>query len=201
MSNLVLPVLPGMSFPVSKTPTWSTRIQTAASGRETRIGLWSYPRWKWGLQFEFLRNNVAAGYDELWTLLGFYNRHLGPYDSWLFDDPDDDAVVDQSFGVGDGTMTQFQLVRTRGGFVEPVTDLNGAIVVKKAGVVQALTSQYTIGTTGIVTLAAPPASGAALTWTGSFYWRCRFLSDTIDAEKFVQRIWELKKLEFMSIKT
>ena len=29
--------------------------------------------------------------------------------------------------------------------------------------------------TGMVTFVTAPAAAAALTWTGAFYWRCRFL--------------------------
>lgn len=197
MSNLVLPTLPGMTFPVEKTPSWKTIIQTATSGKETRIGYWSFPLWGWSLPFEFLRNDPANSHDELWPLVGFFNLHFGAFDSWLFNDPDDNAVTNQAFGTGTGSATQFQLARTKGGFVEPVTNLNGSPTIKINGVVQG--SGYSISN-GLVTFTSPPANGAALTWTGSFYWRCRFKEDAITASKFVALIWELQKLEFVSVK-
>jgi uncharacterized protein (TIGR02217 family) len=198
MSNLVLPVLPGMTFPVVKSPNWRTIVQGASSGAETRIGLWSFPLWDWTLTYDFLRNDPANAHDELYTLLGFYNQVRGSYDSWLFSDPDDSSVTTQSFGTGNGSLTQFQLARTRGGFVEPVTNLSGAPTILVNGDVQS--SGYSVSATGLVTFTSPPANGAALTWTGSFYWRCRFKEDSISPSKFVSLVWELSKLEFVSVK-
>jgi uncharacterized protein (TIGR02217 family) len=200
MSNLVFPVLPGMTFPVVKTPMWKTTIQEAMSGTEVRFGHWSFPRWKWGLQYEFLRDTATK--NEFWTLIDFYNRHYGSQDDWLFEDPDDKSVTDMQFGTGDGTTTKFQLTRSRGVFIEPVQNVNNTTppVIKKSGVVQTNLTQYTIDSKGVVTFAAAPVSAAPLLWTGSFYWRCRFLDDSLDLEKFVKSMWELGKLEFLSVR-
>lgn len=199
MSNLVFPVLPGMSFPVVKTPTWRNKIQEAVSGKEVRIGFWTFPKWKWSLVYEFLRDRVAPK-DELWQILGFFNKHQGGFDSWLFDDPDDNAVVVEAFGVGNATRTQFQLVRSRGGFVEPVRALNGAPLIYKAGVLQTVTTHYTISSSGLVTFVTAPGAAAALTWTGGYYWRCRFAADSADVSKFAKELWEMQKIEFVSVK-
>jgi hypothetical protein len=56
----------------------------------------------------------------------------GGFDTFLFTDPDDNAVAAQTFGVGDGDQDAFQLVRTLGSFTEPVYDLNGAPSIYKA---------------------------------------------------------------------
>src|SRR4051812_19092026 len=105
MSNLVFPVLPGLTFPVTKTPMWKNTVQEASSGKEVRIGFWSYPRWKYSLAFEVLRDRSIGSFTkgELWALVDFFNRHGGSFDDWLFDDPDDNSVTDQVFGTGDGT--------------------------------------------------------------------------------------------------
>jgi len=200
MSSLVFPSLSGLSFPVTKTPTWRTKTQEALSGREVRIGAWLFPRWRWSLAYEFLRDKPEVSQDELWSLLGFYNKHYGSLDSWLFEDPDDKSVTAQPFGTGTGSQTQFQLIRTRGGFAEPVKSLNGAPAIYKAGVLQTVITHYTVSATGAVTFVTAPAADAALTWTGSFYWRCRFLEDEFDVEKFANKFWEAGKVEFMSVK-
>jgi uncharacterized protein (TIGR02217 family) len=200
MSNSVFPALSGLAFPVTKTPTWRTDVQEAQSGKEVRIGAWLYPRWRWSLAYEFLRDKPELSKDELWALMGFYNKHFGSLDSWLFEDPDDKSVTAQPFGTGNGAQTQFQLVRTRGGFVEPVKELNGTPLIYKAGVLQTVTTHYTINSTGLVTFVTAPANGAALAWTGSFYWRCRFHEDEFSVEKFAQKLWEAGKVEFISVK-
>jgi uncharacterized protein (TIGR02217 family) len=197
MSNAVLPTLSGLMFPVLKTPKWSTKIQTATSGKETRLGLWSYPIWEYTIGYGYLRSSSTA---ELQTLAGFYNARQGAYDSWLFTDPDDNAVVAQSFGTGDGATASFQLARALGGYNEPVLALNGTPAIYKAGTLQAAGTNYSISATGLVTFVSPPANGNALTWTGSYYWRCRFLDDHITLEKFMASLWELKTLKFQSVK-
>jgi hypothetical protein len=46
-----------------------------------------------------------------------------------------------------------------------------------------LTAPASINGTGIITFNSAPAPGAKLTWTGSFYYLCRFAEDTIDATR------------------
>ena len=69
---LVFPALPGLAWSVTKAPTFQTRIQRAVSGRELRALDYPYPLWQFTLVFAFLRDNPAAGFDELRTLMGFY---------------------------------------------------------------------------------------------------------------------------------
>lgn len=202
MSNSLFPSLPGLAFPVTKTPMWKTTTQEAQSGKEVRIGKWSFPRWKYSLPFEFLRDR-ADPKDELWELLGFFNQHRGSHESWLFEDPDDKSVTAQSFGTGNGARTVFQLLRTKGGFTEPVrgnpTSGDGVPAIYKNGVLQTISTHYTIAN-GIVTFTSAPANGVALTWTGGYYWRCRFSDDYVDVSKFAKDLWEAQKVEFVSVK-
>ena len=197
MSNLVYPSLPGLAFPVVRVPTWKSNVMESASGREFRAGLMTYPRYKYQLKYEFLRD--TASLTEMRTLLGFFNQVRGDFDTWLFTDPDDNSVTAQQFGTGNGATKTFQLVRTNGGFAEPVYDLNGNPSVYVAGVLKTLGTDYTISS-GLVTFTAAPANGAVLTWTGSFYWRCRFTTPTSEFSKFMNTLWEAGKVEFITCK-
>lgn len=123
MSNAVLPALAGLAFPVEKTPMWSTVIQEAASGKETRLGFWSYPKWKYSLAYDVLRSDATA---ELQQLLGFFNARQGAFDDWLFDDPDDNAITGQTLGIGNGVTTTFTIARAYGGYVEPIGQVKDA---------------------------------------------------------------------------
>lgn len=196
MSNAVFPSLPGLTWSVLKTPKWKTITQESASGKEIRQALMSYPLWEFTLKFSVLRGD--NGYTEMQTLAGFFNARQGMYDSWLFDDPSDDTVSAQSFGTGDGATTAFQLIRTMGGFNEPIQNVNGAPSIYINGVLQA--SGYTVGSTGIVTFTSAPAIGAALTWSGSFYFRCRFLQDLAEFDQFAKNLWAMKSIKFQSVK-
>lgn len=202
MSNAVFPTLAGLSWDVAKTPIWRTAIQSAVSGKELRASLMSYPLWKFSLSYEVLRADSAS--QELQTLLGFFLGRQGQFDSFLYTDPVDNSVTGQNFGTGDGTTTAFQLVRTYGAggftFTEPVQNVNGTPSIYVAGVLKTAGTDYTIGSTGIVTFTSAPANGAALTWTGNYYFRCRFLQDSADFNQFMYLLFDLQKLEFQSVK-
>jgi len=187
--------MPGLSWSRFRSPVWETQRETSDSGREFTWVKWTTPKWQYKLVYELLR--AGQGRTELQTMMGFFNQMYGDGDTWLYDDPDDNTATAQEFGVGDATTLAFQLVRTFGGFSEPVFELNGAPTVYVNGVV----TSVTVSThTGIVTFATPPAAGAALTWTGQFYLRCRFLKSSLEFEQFMYQFWTLKTLEFITVK-
>ena len=192
MSNAVLPSLPGVTWSKGKQPQWSTKIQQAVSGREVRAAFRVAPLYKFSLTYEVLRELVP--FSEIQSLIGFFNLRQGSFDSFLYTDPSDNAVTAQSFGVGDGVQTVFSLTRSYGGHAEYVANLNGAPSIFKSGV---LTSAYTIND-GIVTFNPAPLAASALTWTGSYYYRARFMSDTLDFDNIMSKLWALKKLEFLA---
>jgi uncharacterized protein (TIGR02217 family) len=195
MSNAVFPVLPGLMWDVTRTPAFATKIQRASSGKETRIAYMTAPIWRWVLKYDVLRQNTVT--TELSQLLGFFNARRGKFDSFLYTDPIDNAVVAAQIGVGDGATTVFQLTRAFGGFTENVYDLNGAASIYKNGVLQA--SGYSVSATGLLTFTAAPAAGVVITWTGSYYWRVRFDQDMAEANNFLVGLWDMKQLAFVSV--
>ena len=154
----------------------------------------SYPLWQWELVYDFLRADANV---EWQTLVGFFNGQLGGAYLFAFNDPDDNTVTNQAFGVGDGVTTFFQLVRSLGGFTEPVSLQNVITNIKINGTP---TAAYTINTTGGVTFTSAPAAAASLTWTGTYYWPCRFDIDQADFSKLLYQFWELQKITFESEK-
>lgn len=186
MSNAVFPTFVGLSWPVKRTPMFNTKVQKAVSGRETRIAFMSYPLYKIELSFEYLS---LADWS---TLGGFFKARRGKWDSFLFDDKNDNTATVQGFGTGTGSATQFQLVRALGGFTEPVENINGTPSIFINGVLQV--SGYSIGSTGIVTFTSAPANGTNLTWTGAYYWRVRFDQDEAEFAENISKFFDLKKL-------
>jgi uncharacterized protein (TIGR02217 family) len=160
---LVFPALPGLAWSVTKAPTFQTRIQRAASGRELRALDYPYPLWQFTLVFAFLRDNPAAGFDELRTLMGFYLTCQGAYGTFLFQDPSDHQVISQYLGTGDSSLSVFQLQRTmgtalpEGGFAEPIVAPNLITAVYFDGITQHPTSYAVDSDTGLLTFATPPA--------------------------------------------
>ena len=198
MSNIVFPTLAGLTFPVERNAVWMTKTQPAVSGKETRLNLWSYPRYEYTLSYDVLRSDSVNL--EFQTILDFYNARQGAFDSWLFNDPDDNTATAQTFGTGDGATTAFQLARTLpgGGFSEPVKAVNTITQVTKNGTP---TAAYTyVAATGVLTFTVAPTAGQVLAWTGTYYWRCRFMDDTFNLSKFANQFWETKTLKFQSLK-
>lgn len=199
MSQSVLPALPGVKWDGSLQPEFSTAIQRAKSGKEYRAASMQFPITTFMLAYEFLREEAPLL--ELQTLCGFFLVHQGSFDSFLYTNPSDSLVADQNIGAGDGVTTAFQLTRTygAGGFTqtEAVQNVNAITNVKVNGVAKTNPADYSVNSTGVVTFVAAPANGLAITWSGAYYYRCRFLRDALDFKNFGSLLWDLKQLAFI----
>lgn len=133
MSDAVYPnTLPGITWPRKRTPVWKTSVSTTPSGREWRRRNALTPRYRYSLQYSFLRS--AAAYNEFQALFGFFNARGGSAESFLFDDRDDNTAAAAVLGIGNGSQATWQLVRPLGGFAEPVFDTLGTPAVALDGV-------------------------------------------------------------------
>ena len=196
MSNTFFPTLPGLGWSVSWVPKFSTGIQTATSGKEYRSQMMSSPLYDIGLTYEVIEHNNVA--QDLKTLFGFFLSRQGSFDSFLYNHPQDNAVVKQTIGTGDGANKNFQLVRSFGDiFVEPVQNLNVVTGVYVNDVLKTVGTDYTVSATGVVVFTTAPGAGISVTWTGSYYYRCRFTHDDLSFENFMKNLWALKKLELI----
>ena len=189
MSEPIFPTLPGITWQTVKTPIFSTELQESASGREVAAALYANPKWKFSLSYEFLR---AGAEQELQQLIGLFGVCKGRFGTFLFSDQSDNTVTDQAFAVGTGSQITFTLKRSIGAFSEPIAALNGTPTIKCNGTPVSIASING----GVITLAAPPTGN--LTWSGQFYYRCRFLNDSLDVENFLYKLWQAKKVEFRS---
>ena len=192
MSNYVLPVMPGQGWSVFKSPAYSTKIQTAVNGKELRSAWFVYPKYTFKLTFEVLRSSAALL--ELQTMMGFFNSRQGSFDSFLYNDTTDNSVTAQGIGSGNGVQTVFPLMRSYGGNVELVMNVNAITGIYLNGT---LTAAYTVDGFGNVTFTSAPANGVAITWTGTYYYRCRFEKDAVNWENFMNQLWSLKELSFI----
>jgi uncharacterized protein (TIGR02217 family) len=195
----VFPFLPGRGFHVLKTPLLSTKKDRSVSGKERARPLWSYPLWHFRVAHEFLRD--AADKLEMQRLRNFFISKLGGAVAFFYLDRDDNLVTSNSFGIGDGTTAQFQLSRTvtigSVSFSEPVRGFNGNPTIYVNGVA---TTAFTVGNLGQILFDTPPASGAVLTWTGSFFFLARFEKDELDLSQLMQGIWQEGGLDFRTFK-
>ncbi|QOG51686.1 DUF2460 domain-containing protein [Neisseria gonorrhoeae] len=198
MGNAVFPAFPGLKWGRKKTAVWSTGTQKSASGREFRTAYYTYPQWRFSLSFEVLRTKASV--NELEKLAGFFNARKGSFESFLYEDPADNAVTDQPVGNTVQGVARYQLVRSMGGFIEPVSAVKERPAVKVGGTALAYGRDYTVTDKGVLVFNTPQPPGRPITWTGGFYFRVRFTSDTVDFENVLGSLWAAKKIEFTSVK-
>lgn len=201
MSSFVFPVLKGLTYPFTRTPQWRTGVNESLSGKESRIAYRQYPRIMFSLEYSVLREQAST--NELKQLVGLFNAVQGSFDTFLYNDPEFNSATLENFGTGNGTTTQFQLVaryQNAGGpgYAERVQNLSSTPSIFDNGVLQTVITHYTIGPTGNITFVTPPITGHALTWTGTFSYRCRFMDDTIEFVKMMSFLWRAE-FQFISV--
>jgi len=192
MTLPTFPVLSGGFLP-KRSPLWSTQKLPASGGMESRIPLWTMPKWRYEFDLEFLLNAISAA--EFDALEGLYNSVNGAAGVFGYTDPEDCTASAQTFGVGDGASVLFQLQRALGGFSEPVFLPVGTPSITVNGVATACT----VTPTGTVAFTTPPATGAVLRWSGSFMWACQFDDDAIPFGKLYGGIWGAKAVKFTTV--
>lgn len=210
MSNAIFPKLPGLTFDIKPTPTWSTVVQRAKNRTTARIQNDPYPLWLFEINFEFLRDSAPqrpgrdalnpSNYSELQQLVGFYNARGGSFDNFLLDPgmltgrKGDWEAHGAPAGTGDGTTTTFYLQRDCGGFYDLVQATVGTLVMSINGVVQ-LASSWTQNANGSITFTSAPAAGAVVTWDGHWMYRVRFSEDKLDGlAMFMYQLYECQKV-------
>ncbi len=193
MSNAVFPDLPGLDIERDDTPEFDTVVQRASGGRRYAMGKRLFPVWRFRLKV-----NVLTPAD-LATLQGFFLQRRGDLQDFLLRDRlYDTQATPQAFGVGDGTTTRFRLVYSRAGFIEPIGAVRGVPAITAAGSTVAA-SGYSIDDDGWVTFTAAPAAGAALAWTGGYYYRVAFSRPSLTFRQFLQGLHSVDGVELETV--
>ena len=161
-------------------PEYSTDIVITHGGYEQRNINWSQAR---------ARYNVAHGVKtqaQLDTLIAFFRARKGRADGFRFKDWTDYQVTGQSIGTGDGTTTQFQLIKSyiSGTSSESRTiskPVSATLSVYLNGVLQS-GSAYALDTsTGMITFMVAPADDIAISADFQFDVPVRFDTDRLAA--------------------
>lgn len=177
-------------------PGHSTLITETPSGVENRVSRWAVGKIRidvgYGIrsrddiynviEFARLRSGAAHGFRiKDWTDYNSTTKGRNAIDGGT-----DPADTDQAIGSGDGTTTQFQLIKTYTDGVAPdkvrnITKVRtGTVLVKLNGVAQTLGTHFTVDTTsGIITFTTAPPSGHTITAGYEFDVPVRF-SKSID---------------------
>jgi hypothetical protein len=84
--SLDFPTFPSRSITIRRSAAFSTKIQTAASGRELRASWQSRPKYEYQLTFEALVTD-GGGRTQPQALAAFYARMRGAFGVFNFVDP------------------------------------------------------------------------------------------------------------------
>ncbi len=181
---------PDIAYGSSGGPEYSTDIVVTHGGHEQRNSNWADAR---------ARYNVAHGVKtqaQLDALIAFFRARKGRAHGFRFKDWTDYSATAQSLGTGDGSNVSFQLVKSynSGAVTETRTitkPVAGTVSVYLDSVLQS--SGVSVDTTtGIVTFAAAPASGVAVTADFEFDTPVRFDTDRLSAslDDYGVRSWQ-----------
>lgn len=171
-------------------PERLTDVVTLASGAEERNSRWADSR-----------RRFDAGYGikslaDMQVVLAFFEERRGRFHSFLWKDALDSSSAapgvsvspnDQPLGAGDGSTTQFQLVKRYGASFDPydraITKPVAASVRIALDGVEAAASDFSVDDlSGMVTFNTAPASGVTITAGFDFDIPVRFLSERLDIE-------------------
>ena len=198
-----LPSLPGLAWSRHKKPGFATRVASHVSGREVRVALMNYPLYEFELTYNGLTSSSSGfaglGSSSLQSLMGFFLQLQGQFGTFLYTDPDDTAVTGQAFATGDGATKSFTMMRSLGGFLEPVGWVTGITNVYLNGAAQSGGS-YSLATPNTLTFTSAPGSGVVVSADFSYAFNCRFLDDQMDFEEFMSNLWKLDSMKFRSVK-
>lgn len=160
-------------------PRYSTDVITTDGGHDIRNSRWAYPLH----QFEFtVEPGSREGDDALAEFEEMYHVCGGQYGAFRFHYWRDVPVVGQTIGFGDGSTTEFQLVRSyiRGALTRDrkiTRPVSGTVVIYVEGVETAAAVDHS---TGLVTISPAPAASTLVTADFEHDVPVRFADDEVE---------------------
>ncbi len=188
-------------------PERRTQIVELASGDEERNASWANSRRRYDAAYGIRRA------DDLAAVVAFFEARNGRLHGFRWKDWADwksclpsqtPAATDQNIGTGDGTTTDFQLVKAyiSGGqswtrtITKPVA---GTVKVAIDGVEQ--TTGWAVNTTtGVVSFTTAPASGSAITAGFEFDVPVRFDTDALDVTLDLERLGSITSIPLIEVR-
>lgn len=188
-------------------PERRTRIVELASGDEERNASWANSRRRYDVSYGVRRA------DDLAAVVAFFEARNGRLHAFRFKDWSDyksclpsaaPAPTDQIIGTGNGSATTFALTKTYASgaqswaraIIKPVA---GSVTVSLNGVPQG--AGWSINTTtGIVTFAVPPATGAVIRAGFEFDVPVRFDTDELPVTLDIERTGSIPSIPLIEVR-
>ena len=170
-------------------PEFATTVVVTGAGHEQRNVNWAEARGRWDA------GSGLKNQQQLDELIAFFRARKGKAYGFRFKDWTDYKATVQLLGTGDGTQTQFQLVRRYpSGSVTEIRSVSkpvaGTVHLYKDAVEQL--SGWSVNLTGLITFTTAPAAGVEITADVEFDVPVRFDTDhmAVTIETFRLRRWQ-----------
>ena len=188
-------------------PERRTDVVALGSNREKRNARWARSRRRWEAGYGVTTFADLAG------IVDFFEERRGRLYGFRWRDRADHSsappghapgAADQAIGQGDGARRIFQLAKTYGGAHAPyardiLKPVAGSVRVSVAGAELASVDFVVDTSTGLVTLAAAPAAGAAVEAGFLFDTPARFDSDYLEIDHTGFEAGEIPKIPIIEI--
>jgi uncharacterized protein (TIGR02217 family) len=171
-------------------PSFRNVIQEAISGNEQRFSQWTHCRGVGDLSYGLLTSADPTG--DFAAILAMWRAHFGSLYPFRFRDWSDYLATDETFGTGDGSTTQFQLVKTYDPsqillgtagalfYVRSITlPVVSTVAIEVDGTPKTVSTDYAISSSGLVTFVVAPSAAKLVTWSGEFDVPVRFDTDRL----------------------
>ena len=188
-------------------PERRTQVVELASGDEERNASWANSRRRYDAAYGIRRADDLAAVIAFFEarggrLYGFRWKDWADYKSCL--PSQTPAATDQSIGTGDGTTTDFLLVKVYASGSQTWTrtitkPVAGTVLIAIDGT--EATSGWSVDTTtGLIAFTAAPASGAAITAGFEFDVPVRFETDTLDVTLDIERLGSITSIPLIEVR-
>ena len=192
-------------------PERKTEIVTTGSGREERNARWAHARRRWNAGYG------VKSLDTLSQVVAFFEERRGRLYGFRWRDRLDHSSAapgeaigpeDQLIGLGDGTRTEFQLMKTYGSlhapYARPIAKpVAGSVRVAVGGVEAVAGTDFDVDpVTGLVTFGPGhvPATGASVTAGFQFDVPARFDSDFLEVDLAAFAAGEIPSIPIVEIR-
>jgi len=178
-----------IDIPFEEEIEYKTIVSESEAGKEQRYQKWQKPRRTFRIRLE-ARNNAAA--DQIWR---FYTRHKGSFDSFLFQNPNENPVTAEIFGSGDGAASVFYMGRSvdigTGDCIVTPGSASFTRSIGGTGDFLSFTAYTIVENFGQITTNAVLPSGDVLRSNYNFRYRVRFKEDQLSREIFVPNLYRM----------
>lgn len=165
-------------------PRFMTIITSLKSGFEQRNIDWENSRAEWDIGYGLSHLKPGMSQSYLDAVIEFFYAHRGQAVGFRFKDWTDYSVTNQTVGVGDGVLTDFQAVKVYNEagnitYTRPLTKLVTGTVKVYLDAVETVLFTVDVNT-GIITMTSPPGGGVVVSIDCEFDVPVRFAVDKLD---------------------